>query len=583
MVPVLPQNDPEPSRRRAGLEQKQAEYRYDYAINPPLAMAEKVPWHDEPSLGWLKLMAVYLLKTLENNRRAGKAIDPSSTTSKLMTVLAALGRELASHPDALIEDVKAAMQEAQIHGRPSSLDDYARLFQSIPLPAIAATFRDDSSFARNFVAATNPLIIERIEALDSRFPLTEDQFKSVMGAAASLAGYGSEGRLFLADYRMLKGAQTGVYAGAPKYLYAPLALFAADDQGTLVPVAIQLEQSPGSDNPIFLPGHGVNWDIAKLLVMVADCNVSALYFHQARTHMVIEPIVLATHRRLSTAHPLHILLDPHFEGTLFINSLGQKSVFAPGGTIETISAATRDSFRALAVSAVEGFPFRETALPVNLKTRGVDDVNVIKDYPFRDDGLLVWQAIEGWASAYVSLYYHSDQDVVGDTELQDWVAELLSPAGGRLTGLGEAGGMRSRAALIETVTCIIFTASAQHWALNGPLSTLMAYVPYYPIAAYRSRPTSTAGATEADFLATLPPIEQAQRQFGASYLMGSVRYTTLGEYPRGWFSDERVRPLLADFRASLDLAEATISARNLGRRTPYPFMRPSVIPQSINI
>lgn len=583
MDPVLPQNDPEPARRRAALELKRAEYRYNYTINPPLAMADAVPWHDEPSFGWLKLMAVYLLKVLKNNRQAGQAIDPQTATSKLMTLLAALGRELAAHPDALIEDVKAAMQEAQIHGRPASIDEYAQLFQSIALPAIAATYRDDPSFAANFVAATNPLIIERITGLDARLPLTDEQFRSVMGPQASLAAFASAGRLFLADYRMLTGAATGVYNGAPKYLYDPLALFAAADDGSLVPVAIQLEQTPGPGNPIFLPTHGINWDIAKLLVMVADCNVSALYFHQARTHMVIEPIVLATHRQLSTSHPLHILLDPHFEGTLFINHLGQKSVFAPGGTIETISSATRDSFRALAVSAVVGFPFPQTSLPVNLKARGVDDPAVLRDYPFRDDGLLVWNAIHGWASSYVSLYYHSDQDVLDDAELQAFVAELLSPEGGRLTGFGEDGGMKTRAGLIETIACIIFTSTAQHWALNGPLSTLMAYVPYYPIAAYQPRPTSTTGATEADFLATLPPIEQAQRQLGASYLMGSVRYTTLGDYPRGCFVDSRVRPLLAAFRESLDLAEATIATRNLGRRTPYPFMKPSVIPQSINI
>jgi arachidonate 15-lipoxygenase len=152
-----------------------------------------------------------------------------------------------------------------------------------------------------------------------------------------------------------------------------------------------------------------------------------------------------------------------------------------------------------------------------------------------------------------------------------------------MRGLGEGGGMKTRACLIETVTSIIFTATAQHWALNGPLSTLMAYVPYYPIAAYQPRPKVTTGATEKNFLDTLPPIEQAQRQFGASYLMGSVRYTTLGQYPRGCFSDERVRPLLAAFDDDLDKVESTINARNATRSVPYPFLRPSVIPNSINI
>jgi arachidonate 15-lipoxygenase len=299
--------------------------------------------------------------------------------------------------------------------------------------------------------------------------------------------------------------------------------------------------------------------------------------------MMIEPVVLATHRQLSASHPLLLLLDPHFEGTLYINSLGQKTVFAPGGAIETISSATRDAFRGLAVSAVKGLPFGAIALPTNLAARGVDDVTVIRDYPYRDDGLLVWKAIRDWAAAYVNLYYHSDGDVTGDAELQAWVNELLSPDGGRLTGFGGEGGIKTRAALIDTLTIILFTSSAQHWALNGPLSSLMTYVPYYPIGAYAPRPTATSGASEADFLAALPPLENAQLQFGASYFMGSVRYTVLGDYPRGHFTDERVRAALAGFQMSLNEVEATITARNAHRATPYPYMRPSVIPQSINI
>lgn len=583
MRPLLPQLDPDPGRRRDGLDEKRRQYRYDYTINPPLAMAADVPWHDEPSLGWIKLMAVYALKVLKNNHRAESAIDPASPLARVMRVLGALGRELATHPHDLIDDVKSALEAGQLRGRPRSIEDYAKLFQTLPLPAIAASFRDDASFARNFTAATNPLVIQRVDALDARFPVTDDQVRSVMGAGASLAALGAAGRLFVADYRMLSGAATGEYESRPKYVTDPMVLFVASAAGALVPVAIQLRQSPGPDNPIFLPSHGVNWDMAKLLVMVADCNVSALYFHQARTHMVIEPIVLATHRQLSTEHPLYVLLDPHFEGTLFINSLGQKSVFAPGGTIETISAATRASFRALAVSAVEGFPFSETALPRNLRSRGVDDVTVLRDYPFRDDGLLVWNAIEAWVSSYASLYYASDLDVQQDTELRAWLAELSAPDGGRLQGVGAPDGLTTRATLIETVTCILFTASAQHWALNGPLSSLMAYVPYYPIAAYQPPPTATSGATEADYLALMPPLEQAQRQLGASVLMGSVRYTTLGEYPRGHFADSRVQPLLAAFARELDRVEATIDQRNRERAVPYPFMRPSLIPQSINI
>src|SRR5205085_40168 len=133
-----------------------------------------------------------------------------------------LARDVSKHSGTLVEDVKAAITHSRSQGRPASIDSFAKLFQAIPLPSIAHSYRDDASFARNFVAAPNPLIIERITKLDSRFPLTDEQLRSVMGPDASLAGFGASGRLFLADYRMLSGVPTGTYKGAPKFLYDPL-------------------------------------------------------------------------------------------------------------------------------------------------------------------------------------------------------------------------------------------------------------------------------------------------------------------------------------------------------------------------
>ena len=265
MDPVLPQNDPQPSKRVAGLEQKRAQYRYNYTINPPLAMAESVPFHDQPAFGWLKLAAVYTVKLLKNNRLAAQSIEHKSALSRAVDILVNLGREIATDPDNLFKDAKAAIESAQVQGRPSSLDDYAKLFQSIALPPIAATFRDDSSFASNFVSATNPLIIERVRSIDaSRFPITDAQFQSVMGASATLASFGAAGRLFMADYKMVEGAATSSYKGAQRYLYAPIVLFAASDAGTLVPVAIQIEQKPAADNPVFLPSHGINLSLIHI-------------------------------------------------------------------------------------------------------------------------------------------------------------------------------------------------------------------------------------------------------------------------------------------------------------------------------
>ena len=63
------------------------------------------------------------------------------------------------------------------------------------------------------------------------------------------------------------------------------------------------------------------------------------------------------------------------------------------------------------------------------------------------------------------------------------------------------------------MTSIIFTASAQHAAVNFPQSELMSYVPNFPAAMYQPEPTDANPASEEDYLDYLPPIEMARLQY----------------------------------------------------------------------
>jgi lipoxygenase len=44
----------------------------------------------------------------------------------------------------------------------------------------------------------------------------------------------------------------------------------------------------------------------------------------------------------------------------------------------------------------------------------------VKDYPFAEDGLLIWEALHKYFTAYVALYYADDAAVAADTWLQEW-------------------------------------------------------------------------------------------------------------------------------------------------------------------
>jgi arachidonate 15-lipoxygenase len=312
-----------------------------------------------------------------------------------------------------------------------------------------------------------------------------------------------------------------------------------------------------------------------------------LVAHLARTHLVIEGVAMAAHRHLATVHPIWALLVPHFEGTLFINEAAATSLIAADGPIDHIFAGTIASTQGLAVAARLDFDFTAKMLPHDLAARGVGPGSALADFPYRDDGLLVWKAIRDWVRGYVALYYASDADVTGDSELSAWAACVADEA--KIKGFGP---ITSRDALVEACTMIIFTASAQHAAVNFPQKDVMAFAPAVTGAGWQPAPDRQGGQDKPGWLAMMPPLALALEQLNVLELLGSLHYRPLGDYrstdaPYGpWFTDPRVTapegPLTA-FQAQLANVDSVIAARNAQRRRPYPYLQPSLIPTSINI
>lgn len=476
---------------------------------------------------------------------------------------------------------------------------YDDLFQIIYLPCISHDFHQDKVFAAQRVAGPNPLVIKQITALPKNFPVTDEQFKAVLGEQDSLASAGEEGRLYLADYAVLESIKPSDFPNDQKYLSLPLALFAVPkNHGSLVPVAIQCGQTPSATNPIFTPppsgmpqSQKWSWLIAKTIVQIADGNYHELIAHLGRTHLLIEPFAIATERQLAPNHPLNVLLRPHFEGTLFINQSALEGLVNKGGTVDKVMSGTLESSLLLTAKGVQGYPFgfNDAMVPKTFASRGVDNSEQLPDYPYRDDALLIWDAIHHWVSDYLALYYPDDEAVRQDTELQNWFAELISKEGGKVVDIGETSPedstlrIRTLAYLKDAIALIIFTASAQHAAVNFPQATHMTYGPNMPLAGYEPAPTTATGATSEDYLALLPPLEQAETQMNMTYPLGSVYYTRLGHYGDRYFADSQVKEPLKKFQHRLKEIEIEIDDRNAIRPTSYTFLHPANIPQSINI
>ncbi|MGB8701105.1 MAG: lipoxygenase family protein, partial [Thermosynechococcaceae cyanobacterium] len=505
-----------------------------------------------------------------------------------------------------VESIENQENRPRRVGPSLTFKNYKNLFQIIYLPIVANYVQEDRSFAAQRVAGPNPLVIQRLEGFMEKFPITDAQYQSVMGSGNSLQKALDEKRLYITDYQVLQDINPGtVTIGKEiiqKYIYHPIALFAVEPgdfpNRRLIPVAIQCYQDPSADNPIFIaPSINAStserwaWQMAKLTVQIADGNYHEFVSHLGGTHLRLEPIALSTYRKLPVEHPLGALLRPHFEGTLFINDSAVRGLVNPGGTVDKVAAGTLESSLLLSVKGAKDypFPFNESFLPMTLARRGVDDPKLLPDYPYRDDALLIWTAIHDWVSSYLKLFYEDDSAVQNNPEIQNWIKDITDPKGGQMPGIGEITDedptprIRTLAYLIDAVTLIIFTGSANHAAVNFPQAAYMTYMPNMPLAGYHEAPKTTAGISEADYFALLPSLNQSETQMNMTHLLGSVYYTKLGRYGDSYFTDSRVVNLLKEFQERLATIELEINARNEVRFTHYEALLPSKIPQSINI
>jgi arachidonate 15-lipoxygenase len=546
-------------------------------------MVESLPDWEQPSWQWMAKVGDTALRVLMNQADNDGDRRRRDETHARHGVFREFVESASGHVRGLVNIIKDAIHSNVVCGPPQSLESYGAMFRSIGLPPICHDFHEDRVFAEMRVGGPNPVVLRRIDRLDDRFPVTQEHFAQAIPGYDTLEAALREGRLYLLDYRMLEGIENSAYPDQQKYVYAPLCLLVLHKtRKVLMPVAIQCQQTPGPENPIFTPADGAGWKIAKTVLKVADGNHHEAVTHLGRTHLFVEPFVIATRRQLSTRHPLSILLRPHFEGTLAINHMAKGYLVDDKGPVDELLGGTIESTRNLTVKGVETYPFDEVMLPNTFKARGVDDAEALPNYPYRDDSLLYWYAIRQWVADYLSLYYPSDAEVAQDRELAAWFAELVAADGGRVVGLGGGGASCTRDYLADAATLIIFTASVQHAAVNFPQYEYMSYVPNMPLACYAPAPTARGVSTEADYLAMLPPLHHASLQMGLGALLGNVRYTTLGEYGADRFPDPRVEEPLERFHRELRSIGRLIGQRNTSRR-PYEFLVPSGIPQSINI
>lgn len=466
----------------------------------------------------------------------------------------------------------------------------------------------DKEFVRQRVAGANPTVLRRVQAIDQGFlqALATQPYKLVNNGAIDLIKSASENRLFIADYPLLRDLKvTDLQPG--KYVGSPVALFHHTDKG-LEPVLIEVEKgrvvTPG------ITGQAADdWERAKLYFQTADATHHELIAHLSYTHLAMEALAIATPRQLPSNHPVYQLLSPHFKFLIAINNRDNTIFFAKGAAIDSLMAPTVESSSRLINKAYREKSFWYYSLLNDIEVRGIEP-QLLPDFPYRDDALLLWEAIAKYTTRYLQRYYPDDKAVQQDPYLQAWADELSAPLNTRpksdfpqvpawfpkelvaesgiepqelpsyprVPGFTKIGSLQQ---LIDIATITIFTCGPQHAAVNFSQYDYFGYVPNAPLANY-SRPDTPASLEE-----FLPSTDKDLQQMRLTSALSGIYWGNLGSSDLIQFADKIDRQILAQFQNDLLEIENKIKARNQQRLTDsgveYPYLLPSRIPNSINI
>lgn len=552
---LLPQFDKDNQQERSDyLKKMQKLYAYTLTYDGHIATINKLPKREEPTLR-------YKFKSLLN-----------------------LAGTIPSLPSFLINRLKFKTLKLPY----KKYDDYF-FYSHSPFPnsEMRENFLDNKYLGYQRVAGMNPVVIEGV---NEQNPLPETFH--VKGEHLNISDEEfdqlyKDNRFYMTDYSMLKPLfeNPGEVDGVRKYIMPAIALYSMNDDGTLEIRAVQLDATSKTNkksNPIIVPSDE-RWNMARTYIQAADGTHQELWTHATRIHYVLESIIMVSWRQLAENHPLLVLLKPHLQFTLSVNvnPLFQKE---PDGTIPSFGkmfGCDNDALVAFMGEGMRKYSFKDFILPRDLERRQVTDSRLL--YPYRDDGLLMWNEIKRFVGDYLRVWYKSDEDVIQDFELQKWAHELGGSREENNCGLTDFPTAFSHVdELVEIVAHIIFIATAHHSSVHYPQYECAGYPPNLPFSAYVAPLTDPENyQTEEGLVKFFPPYDQALEQAFIFYLT-NFKVNRIGQFDQADISTD-VRSIIKEHQKNLQTIHETITDRNKTRLYNYKYMDPNNVPNSVTV
>jgi len=551
-LPQHEENSHAVENRKSYLLHRQTQYQYAYEYAHTIAVVRKLPCREIPGIGYWLRGGINLLQLI-----------PS-----LPSLLVTFSRYLLGKP---LENYQ----------------DYVFYPFSPPNPRLVDTFQQDLTFGLQRVIGVNPVVLRAVtrqNPLPTALP--ESEIRRIFAEQITEVDYAAaleQKRVYALDYASLEILQQNpgsIDGGRKQYVTTPIVVLFLQSDGLLQPLAIQLYQDARPDNPVYTPKDGNLWLAAKMFAQVADGNHHILYTHATRIHYVMEAIIMASRRQLYKSHPLSVLLNPHLQHTLNVNHQHTflRNQKGQPGRYGELFAGDYDATTQCMANAMTSFNFKASAFPNDIAKREVDNPALF--YPFRDDGMLLWNAIQSFVKEYIDVYYRSDADVIEDYEIQAWANDVSAQDRGRIPGFPAR--FESKQELAETFGHVIFLCTAFHSCIHFNQYKYPGFVPNMPHSAYAPPPMGKNTEIDAAGLFKLQPAFRAANSQTWTYFQTNFTVNRIGQYPLRRF-DPAARDVIERFRNQLKEIEGQIDQRNSNRSVTYDRMNPRLIPNGVTV
>lgn len=471
----------------------------------------------------------------------------------------------------------------------SDFGDFEKIFVRIKNTIseyVMQHWKEDFMFGYQFLNGCNPVVIRKCTKLPDNFPVTNDMVSVSLERELTLEQEIKAGNIYIVDYEILEGINPNTTdPNTQQHLAAPMCLLYRNIRNKILPIAIQLGQDP-DENPIFLPTDGkYDWLLAKIWVRSADFQHHQTITHLLRTHLMTEVFGIAMYRQLPAVHPAFKLLIPHIRFTIAINTKAREQLICEKGIFDKANATGGGGHVQLVQKAMKTLTYRSLCFPDMIKSRGVDSTDDLPTYFYRDDGYKVWEATKSFVSDVVGIYYTSDERVQGDEEIQAFVKDVCSFGMQDFDNCEFPKSLKTRDELIEYLTVVIFTASAQHAAVNFGQYDWCSWIPNAPSTMRKPPPKEKGQADVKMIIESLPDRGRSSWHLGAVWALSQYQENELylGMYPDEHFIERPVKVAMGKFRKELAEISSSIKLRNGGKKLPYYNMSPDKIPNSVAV